>query len=147
VAVTRDIARERGEPIETMALQAPIYPLLEPGDLQGGCQAFLETQANFLVATYPTDPHDFHWALVDDGEFSRMYFGDRYLMDRALLPRLRSPSGAIKLARVEALEQVVAFFGDRLVPYDLPRERSVSIGEEFDLVIADQLAHERAREV
>jgi CMP-N-acetylneuraminic acid synthetase len=46
-------------------------------------------------------------------------------------------NGAVYLARVEAFLRERTFYGDRLVGYWMPRERSVDVDEPVDLALAE----------
>ncbi|MEA2494987.1 MAG: CMP-N,N-diacetyllegionaminic acid synthase [Thermoleophilaceae bacterium] len=127
--------------VDDVACLSPVYPTLDAEAVREAVELFERSpDARFLIAVSPTDPHDFHWALEDAGEgYVRMFFGDRFLVDRAFLPPAWTPTGAIKLARLEALEHARAFFGERQLPFELPRERNFYVGEEIDIAFAEFL--------
>ncbi len=117
----------------------PSSPLRNAHDVRGAWERFLASGADFLVSVTPVDPHYFHWAVQPDGEWWRMAFGEKYLVERPLLPPVHRPNGAIKIGRAAPLRERRDFFGPRLAAYELPEERSVHVAEPFDLRLAESL--------
>src|SRR2546426_951190 len=83
----------------------PTTPLRPSGDVRGAWEPFLGSGADFLVSVTPIAPHYFHWALEPEGEWWHMVFGDRYLIERPLLPPVHRPNGAIKIGRSGPLRE------------------------------------------
>jgi len=117
----------------------PTSPLRTSGDVRGAWERFLVSGADFLVSVTPIDPHYFHWAVEPEGEWWHMVFGDRYLIERPLLPPVHRPNGAIKIGRSGPLRERRDFFGPHLAAYEMPEERSVHVAEPFDLLLAESL--------
>jgi N-acylneuraminate cytidylyltransferase/CMP-N,N'-diacetyllegionaminic acid synthase len=134
-----------GRAIDTLVCLQPTSPLRSVDDLTGAVEKFQEGELDFLVSVTPVDPHDFHWAVVPNGNgYWRMYFGDEYLKERPLLPPVFRPNGSIKIARLAALERVGHFFGERMGVIETPPERSVHVALEFDLKLCELLLAGRA---
>jgi CMP-N-acetylneuraminic acid synthetase len=122
----------------------PTSPLRSVEDLTAAVNKFKNGDFDFLVSVTPVDPHDFHWAVVPDGnEYWHMYFGNKYLMERPLLPPVFRPNGSIKIARLPALARVGHFFGERMGVVETPPERSVHVALEFDLKLCELILAER----
>lgn len=134
----------RGEPVDAIACLQPTSPLRSPQDIRDGVELLERSGADFVASVTPIDPHYFHWALEhgDDGSWA-MTFGDRYLLERDLLPARYRPNGSIKLARLEALEATGSFFGPSLACTVTPPERSVHVGDELEFRLAELLLSER----
>lgn len=124
---------------EAVVCLQPSSPLRTAADVRGAWDAFVAAGADFLVSVTPIDPHYFHWALERDGDWHRMVFGDRYLVERPLLPPVLRPNGAIKVGRSGPLARRRDFFGPRLAVFELPEERSVHVATSFDLGLAEHL--------
>ena len=121
----------------------PTSPLRSADDIVACVQALANSKAEFAVSVTEIDPHYFHWALVDsDGDWS-MYFGKKYLKERIELPAMMRPNGAIKLARAEALIKTGHYFGSPMTVYEMPDERSIHVGSEFDLLCARAVAQSK----
>ena len=135
-----------GQPTDTLVCLQPTSPLRSIDDLTSAANKFQNGDFDFLVSVTPVDPHDFHWAVVPDGDpYWHMYFGDKYLMERPLLPPVFRPNGSIKIARLPALAQAGNFFGERMGVVETPPERSVHVALEFDLKLCELILAERTQ--
>lgn len=136
----------KGSSTETLVCLQPTSPLRSVEDLSAAVHKFQSDDFDFLVSVTPVDPHDFHWAVVPDSDddYWHMYFGNKYLMERPLLPPVFRPNGSIKIARLPALAQVGHFFGERMGVVETPPERSVHVALEFDLKLCELILAERA---
>jgi CMP-N-acetylneuraminic acid synthetase len=133
-----------GRPTDTLVCLQPTSPLRSVEDLTTAVNKFQSGDFDFLVSVTPVDPHDFHWAVVPDGDdYWHMYFGNKYLMERPLLPPVFRPNGSIKIARLPALARVGHFFGERMGVVETPPERSVHVALEFDLKLCELILAER----
>lgn len=120
----------------------PSSPLRSADDVRGAWERFAAEEADFLVSVTPIDPHYFHWAVHRDGDWSRMWFREEFLLERPLLPPVFRPNGAVKIGRAGPLTQRADFFGPRLAVWEMPDERSVHVAEAFDLRLAAMLAED-----
>jgi len=68
-----------------------------------------------------------------------MYFGDKFMLERPLLPPVFRPNGAIKIGRIKPLRETRNFFGAPLATYSMPETRSIHVAEQFDLDMAEFL--------
>jgi CMP-N,N'-diacetyllegionaminic acid synthase len=143
--LARHLAVE-GLTIDTLVCLQPTSPLRSVDDLKAAVNKFQGSHLNFLVSVTPVDPHDFHWAVVpnSDGDW-RMYFGNRYMKERPLLPPVFRPNGSIKIAHLPALAQVGHFFGERMGVVETPPERSVHVALDFDLKLCELILAERTK--
>jgi CMP-N-acetylneuraminic acid synthetase len=134
------LARHLGNHDSLICLQ-PSSPLRSAADIRAACQRFQQDGLDFLVSVTPIDPHYFHWAVhqPDQEEGWRLFFGERFMQERPLLPPVYRPNGAIKIARLQALEQTGHFFGKNLGVLEMPEERSVHVATRFDLELCEFL--------
>jgi CMP-N,N'-diacetyllegionaminic acid synthase len=134
----------RGQPTDTLVCLQPTSPLRSVEDLTSAVNKFQNGDFDFLASVTPVDPHDFHWAVVPDpNDYWHMYFGDKFLMERPLLPPVFRPNGSIKIARLPALAKTGHFFGERMGVVETPPERSVHVALEFDLKLCELILAER----
>lgn len=96
---------------------------------------------NFVLSTTEIDPHYFHWALIDDEkEMSKLYFGDRMLVDRSELKEIvHRPNGAIKVGRTESVIKSRSFFGRGIKRVDMPVESSIHIRNKMDFDMCEYI--------
>ena len=144
LAAWEDRAPEDARADAIVCLQ-PTSPLRTADDIRGAWQRFDEAGADYLVSVTPIDPHFFHWAVHPEGDWWTMFFGDRFLQERPLLPPVFRPNGSIKIGRALALAERRNFFGPRLTVYETPPERSLHVAEQSDFDLAAFLLAERAR--
>ncbi len=130
-----------GERHDAVVCLQPSSPLRDARDVRASWERFTATGADFLVSVTPIDPHFFHWAVEPepDSGWWRMHFGDRFLLERPLLPPVHRPNGAIKIGLAGPLTELRNFFGPRLTTYEMPEDRSVHVAEPFDLRLAESL--------
>lgn len=117
----------------------PTSPLRNVNDIRDSFRTLISEQADFLVSVTPVDPHYFHWVVVEANDGWKMYFGKEYLRERAQLPEVFRPNGAIKLARAAKLKVTGNYFGDSLVVYRMPEERSIHVATQYDIDCASAM--------
>ena len=141
--------KSNGKNYNNVFLLQPTSPLRSSADLEKAYEGFIGSGAHFLVSAVEIDPHYFHWALqkknepteLKDGETIKDYemvFPD-FLKDRSLLPKKYRPDGSIKIAKVEKFLETKHFFSDNLQIYEVPEERAVHIGTQFEWDLAEFL--------
>ncbi|MBI3087393.1 MAG: acylneuraminate cytidylyltransferase family protein [Candidatus Omnitrophica bacterium] len=134
---------QRGTPADVLCLILPTAALMRPEDLRGGAAMLDERKADFVMAvtTFLEAPF---WALHEVDGYLRPFFGKDYLVASQQLPKVWVDSGYFYFMRVDALRRERALYGERLVGYPIPRERSVDIDEPAHLVIAEALMDAQA---
>jgi len=122
----------------------PTSPMILPNDVLESITKYYKMDANFLVSSTHIDAHYFHWGMepIADG-FFELYFGNKYMKERPLLPSIYRPNGGIKLAKFEVIEKVMHFFGPKLTTYELPEERSIHVATEFEFDVCEFLLNRR----
>lgn len=132
--------KSQGQSFDTLVCLQPTSPLRSVTDLKAGVERFLQGDLDFLVSITRLDPHYFHWAVIPQNDnYWHMYFGNKYMRERSLLPHVYRPNGSIKIARIEKLKQIGHFFGDKLGIVETPEERSVHVGTKFDFELCEFL--------
>ncbi len=129
----------RGERHGAIVCLQPSSPLRNADDVRASWEQFIASGADYLVSVTPIDPHYFHWAVHESPRGWEMYFGDKFMLERPLLPPVFRPNGAIKIGKIAALTATRNFFGKPLATYSMPETRSIHVAEQFDLDIAEHL--------
>lgn len=125
-----------GGTFDAIVCLQPSSPLRNAVDIRASWERFSATDADYLVSVTPIDPHYFHWAVHETPTGWQMFFGDKFLVERPLLPPVYRPNGAIKIGKSAPLRATRNFFGERLAVYMMPEERSVHVAEASDLQLA-----------
>jgi CMP-N-acetylneuraminic acid synthetase len=128
-----------GEGYDAVVCLQPSSPLRAAADVRGAWERFSASGADYLVSVTSIDPHYFHWAVARNDAGWAMVFGDRYMLERPLLPPVFRPNGAIKIARLAPLAARRNFFGAPLEVYEMPEERSIHVAEALDHAWAEYL--------
>ena len=121
-----------------LGIVLPTAALLRADDLRGGWELLKARDADFAIAvtTYMESPFQ---ALEEVDGHLRLFFGADSARQSQKLPRVVVDSGYFYLVRATALRETRALYGERLVGYPIPRERSVDIDEPGHLAIAEAL--------
>lgn len=117
-------------------------PLRTGEDIRSAYDTLKQSDADFLVSTTSIDPHYFHWALAKEHERWTMFFGEKYLKERTMLPPVYRPNGAIKLGKASRVKETGHFFGDLLTTYEMPEERSIHLATQFDFSCIQKILQE-----
>lgn len=134
-----DLLAQEGRRKEILVCLQPTSPLRAVEDLAAAVERFCAGDLDFLISVTEVDPHYFHWTVVPEGKQWRMFFGDRYMKERPLLPPVYRPNGSIKIARLERLREAGNFFGERLGTVTTPEERSIHVATRFELELCEYL--------
>lgn len=126
----------RSQVFDAIVCLQPTSPFRNAQDIRNSWNRFVETGADFLVSVTAVDPHYFHWAVHESPDGWAMFFGDRFMVERPLLPPVYRPNGAVKIGKVDQLKAIRNFFGSRLEVYEMPESRSLHVGERSDLELA-----------
>lgn len=125
----------------------PTSPFRMPEDILKARKLFDEFPDTACVLSVTrVDPHFFHWvvqetdSLEGKGRTAEMWFGDRFLMDRAFLPMVFRPNGMIKAARTDVFLKERHFFAKPLRTIHTPEERSIHIRNALDMSLCRYLA-------
>lgn len=138
------VLREQGRRYDAIVCLQPSSPLRNAADVAAAWKHFVETGAAFLVSVTPVDPHYFHWAVNKTEHGWGMFFGDKFMLERPLLPPVYRPNGAIKIGRCDRLHETRNFFGAGLETYCMPEERSLHVAEQFDYELAEFLINKQS---
>lgn len=137
--------RAKGDIYDAIVCLQPSSPLRNAEDVRASWERFVASGANYLVSVTSVDPHYFHWAVHETPRGWEMYFGDKFMQERPLLPPVYRPNGAIKIGKVSALTASRNFFGKTLNVYEIPEDRSVHVSARFDFEIAEHLLRTRTK--
>jgi pseudaminic acid cytidylyltransferase len=127
------------ETFEELGVLFPTSPLRTAADVRDAYQLFCDrADASFLmsVTEYQYSPVQ---ALQErDGMLTPYWDNDEVVTSRSQdQPDLVVSNGAIYFMETDAYRTQRTFYGDSLIGYRMPPERSVDIDEQFDLELAE----------
>lgn len=128
---------------EVLVCLQPTSPLRSAADIRAGIERFRQGDVDFVVSVTPIDPHYFHWAVAHGDEGWQLYFNEKFMIERPLLPPVFRPNGSIKIGRFDALRRVGHFFAPPFGVIETPEERSVHVATSFDLAVCESLLTRR----
>lgn len=142
-----DSLEGKGTHYDAIVCLQPSSPLRNAHDIAASWGHMSASGADYLVSVTPIDPHYFHWAVhKDDANGWKMFFRDRFLTERPLLPPVFRPNGAIKIGKMAQLKANRNFFGPKLEVYEMPEDRSIHVAERFDFDLAAFLLCRRGQQ-
>jgi len=132
---------ERGDTYPELGVLFPTAPLRTAEDIQRAYEKFsAHDDAKFLMSV--TDYHHTPvQALAEkDGYLTPFWEDQEVLASRSQdQPDLVISNGALYFMATDAYRKQRTFYGEPLIGYQMPRERSVDIDVEFDLRLAEFL--------
>ncbi len=139
---------KKGHYFKDLICLQPTSPLRTAEDLKQSYSQFKEKEVDTLVSVSEVDPHYFHWAVESssDQKFAKLYFGEKFLKPRQELPPMYFPNGAVKIAKINVLQNQQHFFGKKMAAYIMPQEQSIHISTRVDFDLCSLLMKRKKRE-
>jgi N-acylneuraminate cytidylyltransferase len=126
-----------GESFTTLVIALPTCPLRQAADIRGAYDLFIQRARPFVMSVSEFEHTPLAaLGLADDGRlepYLPQYFGRK----SQEMPAAYRPNGAVHVLDVASFRAVRSYFGDPLVGYVMPRERSFDIDTEEDLRAAE----------
>ncbi|MEN6554391.1 MAG: acylneuraminate cytidylyltransferase family protein [Methanobacterium sp.] len=129
---------------EIVILLQPTSPLRSFQDIETALKIFIKHQkiCNSVVSVSKYD-HSPYWSLKMEKGYLKPNFGEEYFkMRRQDIPHLYMPNGSIYISSTNDLRKFKGFFGDKILPYEMPKERSVDIDTMIDFKLAELILGE-----
>jgi len=118
-------------------LLQPTSPLRTIEDIDNAIRIFLEGKCESVISVCKLN-HSPLWSFKLENNYLKSFFNQDYLEKRRQeLPFLYTPNGAIYISTPKILNQYLSFFGDKIIPYLMPFERSIDIDSEEDFNLAE----------
>lgn len=117
----------------------PTSPFRTAQDIDQSIEFLKEDEVDSVVSVYEvSDHHPSRMYRLQDG-FLQSFVQEHPSMLRQNNEKIYHRNGAIYAFKNSTLEKYGNFFGDKIKPYLMPRERSINIDDELDFFIADYL--------
>ena len=118
-------------------LLQPTSPLRTTEDIDNAIKLFLENKCESVISVCKIN-HSPLWSFNLTDGYLKPFFKKEYLEQRRQeLPILFAPNGAIYISSPKILRKYLNFFGNEIIPYVMPFERSVDIDNEEDFNLAE----------
>lgn len=139
-----DFLENNGYYPEIVVLLQPTSPLRTVQDIESALNLFFEYEktCSSVVSVSEFD-HSPYWSLKIEKGYLKPNFGEKYFkIRRQDLPQLYKPNGSIYISNNNNLRKFRGFFGNKIVPYLMPQERSVDIDTIIDFKLAELMLGE-----
>jgi CMP-N-acetylneuraminic acid synthetase len=132
-----------GEQFDSVVYLQPTSPLRTARHIDEAIKLLDQSGADSVVSVYQVEDH--HPARMYRLKEDRLeaYDQESAELRRQRLPAVYHRNGAIYACRREVLETQRTLTGSDLCPYIMPRESSINIDDELDLMLADLLLRNR----
>ncbi|SJZ43945.1 acylneuraminate cytidylyltransferase family protein [Selenihalanaerobacter shriftii] len=125
-----------------MLLQ-PTSPLRAVEDINRSIEKLTASKADSLISICKTDKSPYWMKTInDEGYLEPVISEKKHYNRRQDLPDTYQLNGAIYIAKVEMFLKYKSFFTDKIVPYIMPRERSIDIDDVIDWKLIQLLLEE-----
>ncbi len=144
-ACSMDVVRHALETLperyDFIVLLQPTSPFCTGADIDGAVRLCVESGAPACVSVcLPAKPPHWTFELGDNGRMKPIMPAHYLIPRRQELPRAFAPNGAVFAARCDWIVNQPDFVSPETLGYVMPRERSLDIDSEFDLVLAEAAA-------
>jgi CMP-N-acetylneuraminic acid synthetase len=138
VSVIANLAAS-GRTFSVFAVLLPTSPLRTADDIRGAYTTLVDTSADCCMSLVACEHPPQRAVSISAGRVVP-YFGQPYLKPTQALEPLYRHDGSVIFVRTEAFLREPTFYGDKVVPYVIPRERAVDVDAPLDLAWAEFLA-------
>ncbi|MFH1101115.1 MAG: acylneuraminate cytidylyltransferase family protein [Methanobacteriota archaeon] len=123
---------------DIILLLQPTSPLRTTNDIDNAIELFLNTPCESLISVTEYE-HNPYWALrIKKGVLYQEFEKGRFKRSQEL-PILYRPNGSLFLTRTKTFNKYRSFYTKHMIPFILPRERSIDIDDEYDFSLAEFL--------
>lgn len=139
-----DFLENNGYHPEIVVLLQPTSPLRTAQDIESALNLFFEYEkiCSAVVSVSEFD-HSPYLSLKIEKGYLKPNFGEEYFNKRRQdLPQLYKPNGSIYISTPNNIRKYGGFFGNKIVPYKMPQERSVDIDTITDFKLAELMLGE-----
>lgn len=134
------------EQYDLIVLLQPTSPFRSGADIDAAVQHCIKSGAPACVSVCaPAKPPQWSFALDARGRMKPIVPEHHLVSRRQDLPQAYDPNGAVFVARCDWIVNQIDFVSPETVVYIMPKERSLDIDSEFDLVLAEAVAAWLAR--
>ena len=127
------------EECKIVVLLQPTCPFRTGQDIDEAINLFLRNPQCDSVISMAEAGANHCWLMkIKGNKFLTPVFGHKYLSQRSQdLPKMYIPNGAIYITTPAVLRKYKSFYTKKVVPYLMPRERSIDIDDFDDWAIAE----------
>lgn len=118
---------------DLMVLLQATCPLRNSCDIDQAVSVFLSSDCDLVVSVAEVQEHPYNMYKIEDGILCPIVERDLTVTSRHDYPVVYRLNGAVYVSRPVTLRESRSFIKGKLVPYVMPRERSIDIDDPIDL--------------
>jgi len=124
---------------EVVILLQPTSPLRTADDIDRATDIFLENK-NDCELVMSVCETNIYWSLKEEGKYLKSVFDHKCLSERNQdLPKTYIMNGATYITTPEIIKKYKAVHSEKIMPYFMPKEKSIDIDDESDFKLAEKL--------
>jgi len=123
---------------DVIILLQPTSPLRTTTDIDNAISSFLASPGDSLISVTEYD-HTPYWAFRIEKGLLKHEFEKLQLKRSQDLPKLYRPNGSIFITRRQTFLENRSFYTNSIIPFIMPKERSIDIDDEFDFHMTEFL--------
>ncbi|QUL99329.1 MAG: acylneuraminate cytidylyltransferase family protein [Candidatus Fermentithermobacillus carboniphilus] len=121
---------------DVVVLLQPTSPLRNSADIDHAVSIFVSSEADVVVSVSRVEEHPYNMYRIEGGFLQPLIERDIRITLRQNYPEIYRLNGAIYVSKPQTLRRLRSFIAGRLVPYIMPRERSLDIDDPTDMLYA-----------
>ncbi|MHB1420529.1 MAG: acylneuraminate cytidylyltransferase family protein [Bacillota bacterium] len=131
---------EQGKKYDCVMILQPTSPLRNAEDIIAALDLFVERNTDAVVSVCEVENHPWWSSILPEDLCMKDFLGAGIPANRQELPKYYRLNGAIYLARWDFIRERENWFGPGTFAYIMPRQRSLDIDDEVDLLLAEIIA-------
>ena len=131
-----DQLEDAGEGHTHFCILLPTTPLRSAADIEGAYDKYVNSDADYLMSTADYLFSPFRALHENDQGRIRLFWGENYLKKDQDLPHVECHNGAIIMGSIKQLRADGHYYGQQMIGYHMPLERSVDINNIEELKLA-----------
>ena len=128
----------RGIEYELIVCLQPTSPFRTAEDIDKAINLFIKNKCESVIGVCEVVNQS--WFMKMKEKYLLPVYGHKYLGGEGKdLPKIYVPNGAIYISTIDNLFKYKSFYNNKVLPYVMPRERSLDIDDMDDWVIAEAI--------
>lgn len=123
---------------DLIVLLQPTSPLRSTEDIDNAINTFQNSSKDSLISVTVYE-HSPYWAFRIEKDLLQPEFTQDSPKRSQDIPTLYRPNGAIFITRPETLLKNRSFYTNQIIPFIMPKEKSIDIDDEFDFSLVEFL--------
>ncbi|MCF2141409.1 MAG: acylneuraminate cytidylyltransferase family protein [Candidatus Lokiarchaeota archaeon] len=119
---------------DLLVLLQPTSPLRSTEDIDEAISKFLQQRSNEALISVCESEHSPYWSFtISENHLHPLFSLDYFKKPRQTLPQTYISNGAIYISSVQSFRKNQGFYSKKIMPYIMPRTRSVDIDSYEDI--------------